>query len=89
MTRATLLAGAAYMLAGVAQPALAQPAGEIAATKADDAFGTSTGGEQISICSPAYARAFSASEAGNICLDGFYLRWAAPRYAPYARWIRG
>lgn len=61
---------AALMLAA---PAAAQRANENAAQKAEDAFGTSIGGEQIGIYNPGYVRGFSATEAGNIRLDGLYI----------------
>lgn len=72
MIRMTRLAGAAAALAAAA-PAVAQRANENAAAKAEDAFGTSIGGEQIGIYSPGFVRGFSATEAGNIRLDGLYI----------------
>ena len=51
----------------------AQRADDNATTSAEDAFGTSIGGEQIGIYNPNYVRGFSAAEAGNIRLDGLYI----------------
>jgi iron complex outermembrane receptor protein len=67
MKTATLLAGGALALAA---PVQAQRTNDNAATKAEDAFGTSIGGEQIGIYNPGFVRGFSASEAGNIRLEG-------------------
>ncbi len=68
------LVGAAAALAATASaPAVAQRANENAAAKAEDAFGTSIGGEQIGIYGPGFVRGFSATEAGNIRLDGLYI----------------
>lgn len=53
--------------------AFAQRADENATTSAEDAFGTSIGGEKIGIYNPNYVRGFSAAEAGNIRLDGLYI----------------
>jgi iron complex outermembrane receptor protein len=72
MSRASYLAGAALLLAGMSTAAQAQRTQDNAATKAEDAFGTSIGGEQIGIYSANYVRGFSAAEAGNIRLDGLY-----------------
>lgn len=52
--------------------AFAQRADDNATTKAEDAFGTSIGGEQIGIYNPNYVRGFSAVEAGNIRLEELY-----------------
>jgi iron complex outermembrane receptor protein len=66
------MAGAALLLVGVSSAVHAQRTQDNAATKAEDAFGTSIGGEQIGIYGPNYVRGFSAAEAGNIRLDGLY-----------------
>lgn len=69
------VSGAALALALVLAPsaAFAQRADDNATTSAEDAFGTSIGGEQIGIYNPNYVRGFSAAEAGNIRLDGLYI----------------
>lgn len=63
---------AAATLAALPTGALAQRADDNATTKAEDAFGTSIGGEQIGIYNPNYVRGFSAAEAGNIRLEDLY-----------------
>jgi iron complex outermembrane receptor protein len=63
----------AFALAAAPAAALAQRADDNATTSAEDAFGTSIGGEQIGIYNPGYVRGFSAQEAGNIRLDGLYI----------------
>lgn len=64
--------GLAVAILSLPAPALAQRTDENATTKAEDAFGTSVGGEQIGIYNPNYVRGFSAAEAGNIRLDDLY-----------------
>lgn len=63
----------ALTLAVAPNAAFAQRADDNATTSAEDAFGTSIGGEQIGIYNPNYVRGFSAAEAGNIRLDGLYI----------------
>lgn len=63
----------ALAFAAMPAAALAQRADDNATTSAEDAFGTSIGGEQIGIYNPNYVRGFSAAEAGNIRLDGLYI----------------
>lgn len=72
MRRASL-AALAFALAAIPVSALAQRSDDNATTSAEDAFGTSIGGEQIGIYNPNYVRGFSAAEAGNIRLDGLYI----------------
>lgn len=60
-------------LAAAPATSLAQHTDDNATTSAEDAFGTSIGGEQIGIYNPNYVRGFSAAEAGNIRLDGLYI----------------
>ena len=60
-------------LAAAPATSLAQRTDDNATTSAEDAFGTSIGGEQIGIYNPNYVRGFSAAEAGNIRLDGLYI----------------
>ena len=60
-------------LAAAPTAAWAQRTDDNATTSAEDAFGTSIGGEQIGIYNPNYVRGFSAAEAGNIRLDGLYI----------------
>lgn len=71
LTRNRTLRFAAAILA-IPAPALAQRTEENATTRAEDAFGTSVGGEQIGIYNPNYVRGFSAAEAGNIRLEDLY-----------------
>jgi len=63
----------ALALATAPTAVFAQRADDNATTSAEDAFGTSIGGEQIGIYNPNYVRGFSAAEAGNIRLDGLYI----------------
>lgn len=72
MRRARLIT-LALALAAAPAAALAQRTDDNATTSAEDAFGTSIGGEQIGIYNPNYVRGFSAAEAGNIRLDGLYI----------------
>lgn len=64
--------GLAVAILSLPAPALAQRTDENATTRAEDAFGTSVGGEQIGIYNPNYVRGFSAAEAGNIRLEDLY-----------------
>ncbi len=63
----------ALALAAAPTAVFAQRTDDNATTSAEDAFGTSIGGEQIGIYNPNYVRGFSAAEAGNIRLDGLYV----------------
>jgi iron complex outermembrane receptor protein len=67
MKMATLLAGGALALAA---PVDAQRTHDNTATKVENAFGTSVGGEQIGICNPNVVRGFFASKAGTTRLGG-------------------
>ena len=71
--RRTTLTTVGLALAAMPAAALAQRTDDNATTSAEDAFGTSIGGEQIGIYNPNYVRGFSAAEAGNIRLDGLYI----------------
>ena len=73
MMRRFTLTTLGLALAAAPAPALAQRTDDNATTSAEDAFGTSIGGEQIGIYNPNYVRGFSAAEAGNIRLDGLYI----------------
>ncbi len=64
----TALLGAAVASA----PAFAQRAGENALTSAEDAFGTTVGGETIGLYSATNARGFSPVRAGNVRIEGLY-----------------
>lgn len=66
-----LIATAMASLCGV-RPALAQRADENALTSAEDAFGTTVGGETIGLYSATSARGFSPIRAGNLRLDGLF-----------------
>ena len=69
MMRRFTLTTLGLALAAAPAPALAQRTDDNATTSAEDAFGTSIGGEQIGIYNPNYVRGFSAAEAGNIRID--------------------
>ena len=71
LTRNRAIGFAAAILV-IPAPALAQRTEENATTRAEDAFGTSVGGEQIGIYNPNYVRGFSAAEAGNIRVEDLY-----------------
>ncbi len=73
MMRRASFTALALALAIAPSAAFAQRADDNATTSAEDAFGTSIGGEQIGIYNPNYVRGFSAVEAGNIRLDGLYI----------------
>src|SRR5688500_15919447 len=68
VSKGCLIAAAAL----AAVPAHAQRTDDNAVEDADDAFGTSIGGEQIGIYNPDYIRGFSAIAAGNVRIDGLY-----------------
>lgn len=75
MTRAFSKAAhfsAASIVLVLAWPASAQRTDDDAVEEADDAFGTSIGGEQIGIYSPENVRGFSTIEAGNVRIEGLY-----------------
>jgi iron complex outermembrane receptor protein len=55
-----------------ALPAHAQRAGENPVTAAEDAFGTSVGGESIGLYHSGNVRGFSPLAAGNVRLEGLY-----------------
>lgn len=73
MMRCASFTALALALANAPTAAFAQRTDDNATTSAEDAFGTSIGGEQIGIYNPNYVRGFSAAEAGNIRLDGLYI----------------
>lgn len=73
MMRRFTLTTLGVALAAAPVAALAQRTDDNATTSAEDAFGTSIGGEQIGIYNPNFVRGFSAAEAGNIRLDGLYI----------------
>ncbi|HWW55701.1 MAG TPA: TonB-dependent receptor [Sphingopyxis sp.] len=73
MMRCASFIALALVLAVTPAAAFAQRADDNATTSAEDAFGTSIGGEQIGIYNPNYVRGFSAAEAGNIRIDGLYI----------------
>lgn len=54
------------------EEAYAQRAGENALESAEDAFGTTVGGETIGLYSASSARGFSPVRAGNLRLEGLY-----------------
>jgi len=66
-----LIAAAVASVCGV-RPALAQRADENALTSAEDAFGTTVGGETIGLYSASSARGFSPIRAGNLRLEGLF-----------------
>jgi iron complex outermembrane receptor protein len=57
---------------GTASPALAQANTESAVESAEDAFGTSTGHEQIGVYDEGNVRGFSPGTAGNFRMEGMY-----------------
>ena len=59
-------------LAAVATPALAQRAGENAATQSGDAFGRSVGSDKTGLYSSEDVRGFNPVDAGNVRLEGLY-----------------
>jgi len=65
--------GACFCLLLTSEPALAQRAGESAASAAEDAFGTSVGNERVGLYNPDSARGFSPVTAGNLRIDGLYI----------------
>lgn len=65
-------AAALIIGAAAAAPAFAQRAGENALTSAEDAFGTTVGGESIGLYSAQNARGFSPVRAGNVRIEGLY-----------------
>ena len=70
--RITAAAAAASVLAFAAAPAKAQRASENAVTKAEDAFGTSIGNENVGLYGLQSARGFSPEQAGNLRIEGLY-----------------
>ena len=70
--RSALLIAAATASIYGARPAFAQRADENALTSAEDAFGTTVGGETIGLYSATNARGFSPIRAGNLRLEGLF-----------------
>ncbi|MGE4063477.1 MAG: hypothetical protein AB7E79_08915 [Rhodospirillaceae bacterium] len=68
---AFLVTAAVASVCGV-RPAAAQRADENALTSAEDAFGTTVGGETIGLYSATSARGFSPIRAGNLRLEGLF-----------------
>lgn len=66
------LASALMICGGAASPALAQSNTESAVESAEDAFGTSTGHEQIGVYDEGNVRGFSPGTAGNFRMEGMY-----------------
>ncbi len=65
-------AAAVAVLAGSLTEAQAQRASENAVTKAEDAFGSSVGNENVGLYSIMSARGFSPEQAGNLRIEGLY-----------------
>ncbi|MBX7199054.1 MAG: TonB-dependent receptor [Rhodospirillaceae bacterium] len=63
---------AATVIAGNATTAQAQRANENAVTKAEDAFGTQVGNENVGLYGTQSARGFSPEQAGNLRIEGLY-----------------
>lgn len=59
-------------LAVLSTPALAQRAGENAATQSSDAFGRSVGSERTGLYNNEDVRGFNPVDAGNVRLEGLY-----------------
>ena len=59
-------------VAGTATTAWAQRATENAVTKAEDAFGTQIGNENVGLYGTGSARGFSPEQAGNLRIEGLY-----------------
>lgn len=56
----------------LATPALAQRAGDNAATQSGDAFGRSVGSDRTGLYSSDDVRGFNPVDAGNVRLEGLY-----------------
>ncbi|MGH6993558.1 MAG: hypothetical protein ACRED8_13955, partial [Caulobacteraceae bacterium] len=56
----------------IAGPAAAQEASDNATTSAQDAFGSTVGGQSVGLYSPNQVRGFSPISAGNVRIDGLY-----------------
>lgn len=69
---ASLAAAASFSLL-TGTPAFAQRADDNAIADAEDAFGSSDGGEALGIYVPAAVRGFSPIDAGNVRLEGLYI----------------
>lgn len=69
---ATLAALVLAACAAAAGPAVGQRAGENPVTAAEDAFGSSVGGESIGLYGPDDVRGFSPLAAGNVRLEGLF-----------------
>jgi iron complex outermembrane receptor protein len=63
---------AAAVIVGAAPTAKAQRATENAVTKAEDAFGTQIGNENVGLYGIQNARGFSPEQAGNLRIEGLY-----------------
>ena len=63
---------AAAVVGGSATTAKAQRATENAVTKAEDAFGTQVGNENVGLYGTQSARGFSPEQAGNLRIEGLY-----------------
>ena len=63
---------ALVLILGAGAPALAQTNTESAVESAEDAFGTSTGHEQIGVYDEGNVRGFSPGTAGNFRMEGMY-----------------
>lgn len=72
--RSTIIPGAlaGVALAAMAQPALAQRAGENVATQSGDAFGRSVGQDRSGLYSNEEVRGFNPVDAGNVRYEGLY-----------------
>ncbi len=57
----------------LASPALAQRTDENAIADAEDAFGSSDGGEDLGLYGPFDVRGFSPIDAGNVRIEGIYV----------------
>ncbi len=68
----TVMIAAAVASINTIRPASAQRADENALTSAEDAFGTTVGGETIGLYDATSARGFSPVRAGNLRLEGLF-----------------
>ena len=59
-------------LLALSAPALAQRAGDNAATQSSDAFGRSVGSEKTGLYNSEDVRGFNPVDAGNVRLEGLY-----------------
>lgn len=72
INRGIAAAIAAAVVAGAATTARAQRATENAVTKAEDAFGTQIGNDNVGLYGISSARGFSPEQAGNLRIEGLY-----------------